>query len=92
MLVCVERNERNNNRNTLYSLNYLLKILSKFIFTEIRASLLIEYIYRFWVIHQGYTVYSLNIYILSTHDMAVAVLDFGDSNKQNRQNLCHSAI
>ena len=40
-------NERNNNSNTLYSLNYILKILSKFIFTEIRASLLIEYIYRF---------------------------------------------
>ena len=60
------------------SLNYLLKILSKVIFTEIRASLLIEYIYRFWVIHQGYTVYSLNIYILSTHNMVVAVLDFGD--------------
>lgn len=82
----------NNNSSTLCSLYYLLKILSKFIFTEIRALLLIEYIYRFWVIHQGYTVYSLNTYILSTHDMAVAVLDFGDSNKQNRQNLCHFAI
>lgn len=42
-------------------------------------------------LHQGYTIYSLNIYVLSTYGMAGTVLDFGDIaiNKQNRQNLCH---
>ena len=37
-------------------------------------------------LHQGYTVYSLNIYVLSTYGMAGTVLDFGDTaiNKTNK--------